>query len=107
MNNTDKLLKLLEAFIEASGFDIETIVDTKLTPISKQAGVHMIATRRYSELETINGNEYKRGDDECYYLKSSLDVYYKVTKEINKSVSLQILHHKKEIARLIKDNENI
>ena len=32
---------------------------------------------------------------------------YKVTKKASKSVSMQILHHKKEIERLIKDNANL
>ena len=83
MNNTDKLLR---AFIEASGFDIEKLVDTKLTTISKQSGINRITssamTMRESGLATVNGNEYKRGDDECYYLKPSLDIDYKVTKKV-------------------------
>jgi hypothetical protein len=82
MNNTDKLLR---AFIEASGFEIETLVDRKETPISKQLGEYGIAScDRYGKINdlVINGDgSYKRGDDECYYLRASLDIDYKVTKK--------------------------
>lgn len=82
MDNTEKLLR---AFIEASGYDIEKTIDTKLTPISKQSGLNRITagalTMARNNLATVNGNEYKRGDDECYYLEGSLDVDYKVTKK--------------------------
>ena len=41
MNNTDKLLR---AFNEASGYEIEELVDTKQTPISKQSGFNRITS---------------------------------------------------------------
>ena len=81
MNNTDKLLR---AFIEVSGFDIEKIVDTKETPISKQSGMNRATasamTMTDNNLSVTNDGEYKRGDDGCYYLKASMDVDYKITK---------------------------
>jgi len=95
---TDEM-KLLRAFIEASGFDVKELVDTKLTPISKQSGMNRIAfgalTMGCNGLATISGNEYKRGDDECYYLKASLDVDYKVTKKktTRKLCAEEILNH--------------
>ena len=97
MNNTDKLLR---AFIEASGFEIEELVDTKLTPISKQPGMNRIAAgalaMRCNELVTVNGNEYKRGDDECYYLKPNLDIDYKVTKPATKEKAKSASYECKE-----------
>ena len=89
MNNTEKLLR---AFIEASGFDIEELVDTKQTPISKQSGLHRITssaiTMKNSNLVVESDGAYKRGDDECYYLKASFDVDYKVTKKVDTASSL-------------------
>ena len=82
MNNTDKLLR---AFIEASGYEIEEIVDIKETPISKQSGLNRLTvstiTMARTDLAIDNNGEYKRGDDECYYLKASMEVDYKVTKK--------------------------
>jgi hypothetical protein len=81
MNNTDKLLR---AFIEASGYEIEKIVDTKLTPVSKQSGINRINSSIYTlthnDLAMDCNGAYKRGDDECYYLKASFAVDYKITK---------------------------
>jgi hypothetical protein len=81
MSNTEKKL---DALIDALGFDVEKTVDTRETPISKQSGLNRMAvavlTMGCNDLATTNGNEYKRGDDDCYYLKASLDVDYKLTK---------------------------
>lgn len=82
MNDTHKLLL---AFIEASGFDVEKFVDRTETPISKQSGENMARMGRHTmsdvDLAFDNKGKYKRGDDDCYYLKPSLNVDYKVTKK--------------------------
>lgn len=86
MNNTDKLLR---AFIEASGFEIKKIVDTKETPISKQSGLNRIFANAFSaknDLAINSDGSYKRGDDECYYLKASMEVDYKVTKKVTNTI---------------------
>ena len=92
MNNTDKLLR---ALIEASGYEIEKIIDTKETPISKQSGLNRIAvsamTMVRTDLAIDNSGEYKRGDDECYYRNASMEVDYKVTKKEVESNAYQVI----------------
>lgn len=73
MNNTEKLLR---AFIEAQGFEIERIVNTKEVSIPRNSGLAV-----HHNLAVDNQGAYKRGDDECYYLKASMEVDYKVTKK--------------------------
>ena len=83
MDNTEKLLR---AFIEASGYEIETLIDRKETPISKQlgeSGIAACAMHGKTNGLVSNGGAYKRGDDGCYYLKPSLEVDCKVTKKGN------------------------
>ncbi len=77
MNNTDKLLR---AFIEASGYEIEKTVDDKSTPISKQSGIEKIKDTKGKGL-LFNYNGYVRGKDGCYYIEPSYNVDYKVTKK--------------------------
>jgi len=72
-------------FIAASGFSIEKIIDTKVTTVSKQAGTARIFACSFgmkdNGLDTVDGNKYKRGKNDCYYLKASMSVDYKVTKK--------------------------
>lgn len=79
-------MKLLRAFIEASGYEIENVVDTKETPITKQSGVNRITLKTLSMqdsgLVTDHTGAYKRGLCGCYYLKPSLAVDYEVTNKI-------------------------
>ena len=71
MNNTDKLLR---AFIEASGYSIEEITDSRETPIAKHlAFIH-------PSVLVVEHGAYKRGKDECYYLKPSKNIEYRITK---------------------------
>ncbi len=77
MNNYEKKL---DALIDALGFDVETIVDRKETPISKQSGVNKIASCAFGDLVCDGQGAWKRGQDECYYLKPSLNADYKLTK---------------------------
>jgi hypothetical protein len=81
MNNIEKKL---DALIDALGFDVKTLVDRKETPIGKRMGESGITSCvRYGKTNglVINGDgSYKRGKDECYYLKPSLNIEYKLTK---------------------------
>lgn len=78
-------MKLLRAFIEASGYEIEKIIDRTETPISKQSGINRITagsmSMKGSGLAVDSTGAFKRGDDECYYLKPSLNVDYEVTRK--------------------------
>jgi len=84
--------KLLRAFIEAQGYEIEKLIDTKETPISRQSGEVRASVSRHtgitSDLAVNSDGSYKRGDDECYYLEPSLSVDYKVTKKDDLAVSI-------------------
>lgn len=104
-------MKLLRAFIEASGFDVEDVVDTKLTPISKQSGKNRITafalTGQLNGLATVDGNKYKRGDGECYYLKPSFEIDYKVTKkkkQVNNKYLMAYSALKSQIEALMDNN---
>ena len=117
-NNTDKLLR---AFIEASGFDIEKVFDTKETTISEREGLRRIAESLVCapnhNLVVVNG-QYKRGADGCYYIKASIEVDYKVTRkgedhwdycgvipepEFTRAEQVKFLQN--EIDRLLKEDE--
>ena len=85
MNNTEKLLR---AFIEAQGYEVQALIDRKETPISKQSGESAVVACMYGKAHGLvvnNDGGYKRGDDECYYLEPSLFVDYKVTKKIKQT----------------------
>ena len=86
---TDEM-KLLRAFIEASGFDVEMTIDRTETPISKQSGENRIAacsmTTSHGDLVVERG-EFKRGEDGCYFLMPSLNVDYELTKKPSKPSS--------------------
>ena len=79
--------KLLIAFIEAQGFEIETTNDIKRTEITEEQGHDFIEQYKYSgsdyTLENLAGTvEYKRGDNGSYFkilIKPIID--YKVTKK--------------------------
>jgi len=75
--------KLLRAFIEAQGFEVKEIVDTKETPIPRRSGLAV-----HHNLAVDNQGAYKRGEDECYYLKASMEVDYKLTKREDTALSL-------------------
>ena len=77
---TDEM-KLLRAFIDASGYDVETIIDDRETPITKQMGF-----ANQHNLVVDDSCAFKRGDDDCYYLKPSFNVDYKVTKKQDETV---------------------
>ncbi len=94
MNNCEKLLR---AFIEASGYSIEKLVDRKETVISKQSGINRITISALScgvsGLVVDNTGAFKRGEDECYYLKPTLDVDFKVTKKLTPVNAIESLRH--------------
>ena len=77
--------KLLRAFIEAQGLEIETTTDSKRTEITEEQGHDFIEQYKYSgsdyTLENLAGTvEYKRGDNGSYFkilIKPIID--YKVT----------------------------
>jgi len=103
--------KKLDALIDALGFDVETLIDTKETPISKQSGLNRITsgalTMTKSGLATDSTGTLKRGDDECYYLVASFDVDYKLTKRIDNlpldCVVNFVLSHREDIINDIND----
>jgi hypothetical protein len=83
----------LRALIDALGFEVEKTVDTKETPISKQSGLNRITastmTMTHNDLAIDNQGAYKRGDDECYYLRASMEVDYKLTKRVAMGVDMR------------------
>lgn len=94
MNNCDKLLR---AFIEAQGYEVEVIVDREEIPISKYSGGQIILDAglsiRNHKLVITNQGQYKRGDDDCYYLKALMNTDYKVTKKSTPVNAIESLRH--------------
>lgn len=79
-------MKLLMAFIEASGFEVDRGTDYQETEITEANG-HMMIGRIQNNLNDgyklkLNGGAYVRGDNGSYFrLLSNPVVSYKVTKK--------------------------
>ena len=76
-------MKLLRAFIEASGFDIKDVITGSVEDeISVHDGLSIINSCDNSGMVVVNG-EYKRGDNNSYFYRVVDAVYdYKVTKKV-------------------------
>lgn len=78
MSNTDKDDVIIGCIQTQTLYVIGDETIEVITPDS-----YTIETNRPSFFkgDVDNNSEYKRGDDECYYLKASMEVDYKVTKK--------------------------
>ncbi len=94
MNNTEKLLR---AFIEASGYEIEEVrYEGKGKEVSSREGgaiaISSFMCREPNKLLTKSG-AYVRGVDGSYFLKGDVVVDYKVTKKLDSVWYDDVVHH--------------
>lgn len=76
-------MKLLRAFIEASGFDVEDVITSPVEDeISAHDGLSIINSCDNSGMVVVNG-EYKRGGNNSYFYRVVDAKHdYKVTKKV-------------------------
>jgi len=74
-------MKLLTAFIEASGYSIE-VIEHGSEIVSKDVGERMIRANSATASRSLISDcgEYRRGDDDCYFSVGGVTTDYKVTK---------------------------
>jgi len=95
-------MKLLMAFIEASGFDVTSAyIEPELLEVSEEMGIAILSGFSTNNLVTING-VYKRGGNGSYFREiRGGERDYKVTKR--KKVSRR--NNKSEIHRVVREYE--
>ena len=79
MDNSEKLIR---ALIDKLGYKVVEIFDRTETPVAYQHAFH----DKDNLVIDISG-QYKRGPDDCYYIKSSQDVKYQLIEKTEEAIN--------------------